>query len=81
MLQVEGIRKSLGGFRAVDGAHLDVNQGEIVAVIGPNGAGRTTLFNLLIRILKPNEGMVRFKGEEITGLPVHTFQRAISHHF
>ena len=63
MLQVEGIKKSFGGFMAVNGAHLDVKQGEIVAVIGPNGAGKTTLFNLATGILKPDEGMVRFKGE------------------
>ena len=71
MLQVEGIRKSFGGFMAVNGAHLDVRQGEIVAVIGPNGAGKTTLFSLVTGILKPDEGRVCFKGEDITGLPAY----------
>jgi branched-chain amino acid transport system ATP-binding protein len=71
MLQVEGIKKSFGGFTAVNGAHLDVRQGEIVAVIGPNGAGKTTLFNLVTGILKPDGGRILFKGKDITGLSAH----------
>jgi branched-chain amino acid transport system ATP-binding protein len=71
MLQVEGIKKSFSGFRAVDGVRLDVKPGEIVAVIGPNGAGKTTLFNLITGILKPDDGRILFKGEDITGLPAH----------
>ena len=71
MLQVEGIRKSFGGFTAVNDACLDVKQGEIVAVIGPNGAGKTTLFNLITGILRPDAGKILFKGEEITGLSAH----------
>lgn len=71
MLQVEGIRKSFGGFMAVNGAHLDVKRGEIVAVIGPNGAGKTTLFNLITGILRPDGGKVLFKNEEIQGLSAH----------
>jgi branched-chain amino acid transport system ATP-binding protein len=82
MLQVEGIKKSFGGFMAVNGAHLDVKQGEIVAVIGPNGAGKTTLFSLVTGILKPDEGRVRFKGEEITGLPAYrTCRKGITRSF
>jgi len=71
MLQVEGIKKSFGGFTAVNGAHLDVKQGEIVAVIGPNGAGKTTLFNLITGILRPDAGKILFKEEEIAGLSAH----------
>jgi len=82
MLQVEGIKKSFGGFMAVNGAHLDVKRGEIVAVIGPNGAGKTTLFNLVTGILKPDEGRVCFKGEEITGLPAYrTCRKGITRSF
>jgi branched-chain amino acid transport system ATP-binding protein len=71
MLQVEGIKKSFGGFMAVNGAYLDVKQGEIVAVIGPNGAGKTTLFNLITGIVRPDAGKILFKKEEITGLSAH----------
>ena len=69
MLQVRSLTKTFGGFKAVNGANLDVKKGEIVAVIGPNGAGKTTLFNLITGILKPDSGTVRFKEEDITGLP------------
>jgi branched-chain amino acid transport system ATP-binding protein len=75
MLQVEGIKKSFGGFQAVDGANLDVVKGEIVAVIGPNGAGKTTLFNLITGILKPEGGRVLFKDEDITRLPAYRICR------
>jgi branched-chain amino acid transport system ATP-binding protein len=69
VLQVRSLTKTFGGFKAVNGANLDVEKGEIVAVIGPNGAGKTTLFNLITGILKPDSGTVRFKEEDITGLP------------
>jgi len=69
MLKVENLHKSFSGFKAVNGANLHVAKGEIVAVIGPNGAGKTTLFNLVTGILKPDAGSVRFRGEDITGMP------------
>lgn len=82
MLEVKGLSKSFGGFRAVNRATLEVKKGEIVAVIGPNGAGKTTLFNLITGILKPDEGQVIFKGEEITGLPAYkTCRKGITRSF
>lgn len=69
MLKTENLSKSFSGFKAVNGANLHVGKGEIVAVIGPNGAGKTTLFNLITGILKPDSGTVKFKGEDITGMP------------
>ena len=75
MLTVQGLSKSFGGFKAVNNAGLDVKQGEIVAVIGPNGAGKTTLFNLITGVIKPDSGTVRFKGEDITGLPPYAICR------
>jgi len=71
MLQVENLRKSFAEFKAVDGAHLRVNQGDIVSVIGPNGAGKTTLFNLITGHLKADQGRILFKGEDISHLPAH----------
>ena len=82
MLRVENLHKSFSGFKAVNGANLDVKKGEIVAVIGPNGAGKTTLFNLVTGILKPDAGEVRFRGEEITGMPPHEVcRRGLSRSF
>jgi branched-chain amino acid transport system ATP-binding protein len=56
---------------AVDGLDFTVRAGEIRAVIGPNGAGKTTLFNLITGVLPPSRGQIRFRGEDITGLPAH----------
>jgi branched-chain amino acid transport system ATP-binding protein len=82
MLEVRGLSKSFGGFRAVNQATLDVREGEIVAVIGPNGAGKTTLFNLVTGLLKPDEGRILFKGQEITGLAAHqTCKKGITRSF
>ena len=71
-----------GGLVALDRIDVDVAQGEILAVIGPNGAGKSTLFNVITGIYTPNEGCVRFDGEDITGWPTHTIvARGISRTF
>ena len=75
MLEVRGMTKIFGGLRAVDGARLEVGEGSIVALIGPNGAGKTTLFAALTGFLAPEEGTVRFRGQDITGLPPHAICR------
>ena len=75
MLRVESAVKSFGGFKAVDGANLHVKAGEIVAVIGPNGAAKTTLFHLLTGHLSRDSGRILFKGGEIGGLAPHVICR------
>ena len=71
MITVENLRKSFGGFHAVDGASLTIAEGSITGLIGPNGAGKTTLFNVVAGVLKPTSGRVTMAGEDITGLPPH----------
>ena len=71
ILRVEGLRKSFGGLRAVDGVDLSVETGQIHAIIGPNGSGKTTFFNLITGHLTPDAGRVWFDGREITRLPSH----------
>ena len=71
MLEIRGMSKIFGGLRAVDAASLDVAEGTIAGLIGPNGAGKTTLFAALTGFLVPDEGSVRFCGEDITGRPPH----------
>jgi ABC-type branched-subunit amino acid transport system ATPase component len=68
-LAVEGLTRSFGGVRAVDGVSLAVRAGEIYGLIGPNGAGKTTLVNLLTGFLRPDRGRVGFAGTDITGAP------------
>ena len=71
MIVVENLVKTFGGFRAVDGASLRIEQGSITGLIGPNGAGKTTFFNVIAGVLQPTSGRVTMMGEDITGLPPH----------
>jgi branched-chain amino acid transport system ATP-binding protein len=71
IIEVEGLVKQFGGFRAVDGANLQIEDRAITGLIGPNGTGKTTLFNVIAGVLQPTAGTVRMAGEDITGLPPH----------
>jgi branched-chain amino acid transport system ATP-binding protein len=68
VLEVHGLSKSFGGFRAVSDVDLAVAEGEIAAVIGPNGAGKSTLFNLITGHLQPTAGRVLVNGRDVTGV-------------
>jgi branched-chain amino acid transport system ATP-binding protein len=67
VLEVSGLSKSFGGFRAVSDVSLTVETRQIAAVIGPNGAGKSTLFNLITGHLRPDSGKVMLDGRDITG--------------
>ena len=72
------MRQGHQGVRRVDGPAGGVHaryEGEIVSLIGPNGAGKTTLFNCITGTLPPERGSIRFRGEEIVGLPPHAVAR------
>lgn len=69
LLKVTGVSKSYGAIRAVSGVSFEVLPGEIFGVIGPNGCGKTTLFNSVLGQIAPDSGSIALKGRDITGLP------------
>jgi branched-chain amino acid transport system ATP-binding protein len=71
VLEVSGLSKSFGGFRAVSDVSISVATQQIAAVIGPNGAGKSTLFNLITGHLQPDSGTVTLDGRNITGAAPH----------
>lgn len=70
-LQVEGLQKSYGSRRVVDNVNIQVRQGEIVGLLGPNGAGKTTTFYMVVGLIAPEKGSIRYGSKVITRLPMH----------
>jgi branched-chain amino acid transport system ATP-binding protein len=68
MLNVSGLTKRFGGFIALNNVSFDVNEGEILGLIGPNGSGKTTCFNCISGALLASAGSIRFLGEDLVGL-------------
>lgn len=72
ILHVEDLNVYYGSIHAVKGISFDVEEGEIVTLIGANGAGKSTTLNTVAGLLKPREGKVEFEGESLLGVPPHT---------
>jgi branched-chain amino acid transport system ATP-binding protein len=68
MLTVSGLTKRFGGFSALNEVSFEVREGEILGLIGPNGSGKTTMFNCISGALTPTAGSIGFRGEPIAGL-------------
>ena len=71
MLSIEGLDLFYGDAQALAGVTLDVPEGAIVAIVGANGAGKTSLIRAIAGMLPPRSGRITFKGRDITGLPSH----------
>ena len=71
MLEVRGLSVAYGDATALDGVSLAVAAGEIVAIVGANGAGKTSLIRTIGGVLAPRGGSIRFEGREIAGWPSH----------
>ena len=71
ILQVRDLELRFGGVQALSNLSFDLFQGEILAIIGPNGAGKTCLLNCVNGFYRPHKGTIRFREEELIGVPIH----------
>ena len=74
LLEAKGLAKAYKKRRVVNGVTISVSPGEVVGLLGPNGAGKTPSFNMIVGLVRPDEGEVLFEGKSIGALPMH--QRA-----
>lgn len=75
MLQVRDLQVRYGNVPVIKSADLDVDEGEVVSVVGANGAGKTTLVRTISGLVRPVSGSIRFRQEEIVGVPAHEIVR------
>ena len=71
LLSVKDLHVSYGAIKAVRGISFDINEGEIVTLIGANGAGKSTTLNTVAGLIKPESGSVEFDGASVVGVPAH----------
>lgn len=82
VLDFQGVTLSFGGLRAVDDFSFQVYENEILSIIGPNGSGKTTTFNLITGLYEPDSGDIMLQGESIAGLrPDQIQERGVSRTF
>jgi branched-chain amino acid transport system ATP-binding protein len=72
LLEVKGLEVAYGGIRAIKGIDFHVNEGELVTLIGANGAGKSSTLRALSGLVRPAGGRVLYRGQDITGTPSHT---------
>ncbi|GAA2581849.1 ABC transporter ATP-binding protein [Winogradskya consettensis] len=75
-LETVELRKAFGGVVALDGASVAFQAGKVNALIGPNGSGKTTFFNCVTGMIRPDSGRTTYQGQEITRKPPHAIARA-----
>ena len=71
MLKVENLEVAYGMIKAIKGVSFEVNEGEVIALIGANGAGKTTILHTVTGLLSPQAGSIVFEGVELTKIPAH----------
>ena len=69
MLKVEDLHVYYGSIHAIKGVSFEVNEGEIVTLIGANGAGKSTTLNTVAGLMKPRSGAITFEGQQVAGMP------------
>ena len=82
LLKITGLKKAYGAIQAVGGVSFEVMPGEIFGVIGPNGSGKTTMFNSVLGQITPDAGAIELNGQDITRLsPMQLNQRGVGRTF
>lgn len=71
LLEIKDLEVSYGIIKAIKGISFDVNEGEVIALIGANGAGKTTILHTITGLITAERGIVQFEGKEITKVPAH----------
>ncbi|UPV99451.1 ABC transporter ATP-binding protein [Halorussus gelatinilyticus] len=71
LLEVENAHTYYGESHILEGVSLEVGEGEVVALVGRNGVGKTTTLRTILQLTPPSEGAVRYRGEDVTGLATH----------
>ena len=71
LLQAEGLVKVYGGRRVVNNVSIEAHPGEVVGLLGPNGAGKTTTFYMIVGLIRPDGGVIRFMGEDVSAMPMY----------
>ena len=71
MLEVKDLQVYYGMIQAIKGISFEVNQGEVIALIGANGAGKTTILHTVTGLIAPKAGSIMFEGQDITKVPAH----------
>ena len=74
LVEAEGLAKVYRGRRVVTSVTMNIRAGEVVGLLGPNGAGKTTSFYMVMGLVRPNEGTIKFRDVDITHMPM--YQRA-----
>ena len=75
LLETQDLIKAYRGKRVVDHVSLTVSPGEVVGLLGPNGAGKTTTFYMIVGMIRPNGGSIRFLGQDVSSLPMYARSR------
>ena len=71
LVEAEGLAKVYRGRKVVSSVSITVRAGEVVGLLGPNGAGKTTSFYMVMGLVRPNEGSIKFRGVDITDMPMY----------
>ena len=71
MLEIKDLEVYYGMIQAIKGLSFEVNEGEVIALIGANGAGKTTILHTISGLIAPKKGSITFEGQEITKIPAH----------